>query len=304
MDELLALLPTLLALARSGSVSQAARALGVPRSTVSRRLARIEAVSGLKVAERNQHRFQLTSAGRTLVDGAVEALAHLETVHEQARAQAGEIRGQLKVAMPAGISGAFVGWFLSFLHARHPGIDIALTVTERPPLRLEEGFDIVLVMGAPEPSAWLRRRLSDTPLVAVASPAYLSQRGTPDSIEALKHHLLLSAHGPSDAPSWPRLRGGEFPIRPYVFTNDLTVLRDIAVAGMGIALLPFHVVLQELSAGALVQVLSTLVGQNTAIYALYLPERRASPVLKALLSTIAAFADEQNRALSPDTPGA
>jgi DNA-binding transcriptional LysR family regulator len=293
MDEVLPLLPTLVTLARTGSVSQSARVLGVPRSTISRRLGRIEQLMGVKVAERSQRRVLLTGAGRRLVDGATEALARLETVHEQARAIGGEVRGVLRVAMPAGASGAFIGWFFAFLHAQHPLIDIELTVTDRPALRLEEGFDLVLVMGTPEPSGWLRRKLTDTELLAVASPSYLKERGAPSTIAMLRDHRLLTFADPGAATRWPRLRGGDFPVRPCLVTNDLSVLREAAVAGMGIALLPYHVALSELGSGSLVRVLPTLVGEASHLVALYLPERRASPVLKAVLTAIATFAGEQ-----------
>lgn len=293
MNELLPLLPTLVTLARTGSVSQSARVLGVPRSTVSRRLTRIEGAVGVKVAERNKQRFVLTGAGRRLVDGAVEALARLETVHEQARAIGGEVKGVLRVAMPAGVSGALVGVFFAFLQERHPLIDIELTVTDQPAIRLEDGFDMILVIGTPEPSGWLRRRLTETELLAVASPHYLARAGTPTTIASLREHRLLTFAHPGSATLWPRLRGGDFPVRPCLVTNDLTVLREAAVGGMGIALLPIHVALPQLGEGALVRVLPTLVGEATDLFALYLPERRASPVLKAVLAAIAEFAGEQ-----------
>jgi len=296
MDELLPLLPTLISLARTGSVSQSARSLGVPRSTVSRRLARIEAVVGFQVAERTNHRFALTSSGRRLVDGAVDAIARLETVHEQARAADGEVCGLLRVAMPAGATGSFGSWFFAFLNTRHPLIEIEITVTDRRALRLEEGFDLVLVMGPPPPSSWVRRRLSESMMVAVASPRYLKRKGTPMTIDALHDHLLLAHASAGETPVWPRLRGGEFPVRPHLVANDISVLRDTAVAGLGIALVPIHIALAELSAGALVPVLPMLIGQSVEIFALYLPERRASPILKAVLAAIADFAKEQAHA--------
>lgn len=295
MEELLPLLPTLVTLARTGSVSQSARTLGVPRSTVSRRLARIEAMVGFRVAERTTHRFLLTESGRRLVDGAVEALAKLETVHEEVLAKRGEVRGVLKVAMPAGMSGAFIGWFLTFLSERHPRIDVDLTVTDRRTLRLEEGFDIVLMMGAPEPSAWLRRRLAKTELLAVASPGYLARAGTPDSVRALEGHQLLTISAPGTTPNWPKLRGGSVPVRARLLTNDLSTLREAAVAGLGIALVPLHVVLLELTNGSLERVLPRHIGQSIDIFALYLPERRASPVLKAVLAAVGEFSELQLR---------
>lgn len=296
MDELLPLLPTLVNLAKTNSVSQTARELGVPRSTVSRRLARIEEVLGLKVAERTTHRFVLTTAGKRLVEGAIAALAQLETVREEVLATGSVVRGVLRVAMPAGVSGAFIGWFFAFLHARHPAIDLELTVTDRRSLRLEDGFDIVLVMGTPEPSGWLRRRLTEAELIAVASPYYLKSRGTPSTIDELEGHALLTTSAPGTDPTWPRLKGGSFPISARLVTNDLSALREAALAGVGIALLPFHVVFAEVADEKLVRVLPNHVGQPIDIFVLYLPERRASPVLKAVLSAVSEFADEQMKA--------
>lgn len=290
MEDLLPFLPTVVNLARTGSVSQSARELGVPRSTVSRRLARVEQLLGLKVAERTTHRFVLTAAGRRLVEGAVGALAQLETVREEVVSVGGEVRGLLRVAMPAGVSGAFIGWFLASLHAQHPRIDVELTVIERRTPRLEEGFDIVLVMGAPEPSAWLRKKIAVAELIAVAAPAYLDRKGTPATIAALSEHVLLTT---STGSAWPKLKGGSVPVSARFVSNDLNALREAALAGMGVALLPEHVVMGELADGKLVRVLATHIGQVIDVFALYLPERRASPVLKAVLRAVAEFAEVQ-----------
>ncbi len=301
MDELLPLLPTLVSVARIGSVSQSARALGVPRSTVSRRLARIESVVGFAIIERSSRRFLLTRSGQRLVDGAVEALARLATVNEQARAEDSEVRGVFKVAIPVGIAGAFGGWFIAFLNARLPRVKIELTVTDHRTFRLEEGRDLVLVLGTPQPSQWLRRRVGDTEMIAVASPRYLEHRGTPATIDALDEHLLLT-WADLGGPTWPRLGGGDFPVQPRFATNDFSMLRDLAATGMGIALVPWHLVLTELATGSLVRVLPTLVGELVEIHALYVPERRASPVLKAVLAVIAEFASEQP--VRPPSPSA
>lgn len=292
MDELLPLLPTLISVARTGSVSQSARVLGVPRSTVTRRLARIESAVGFAIVERSSRRFLLTRSGRRLVEGAVEALARLETVHEQARAEDSEVSGVLRIAIPVGIAGAFGGWFFALLNARLPLVKIELTVTDHRTFRLEEGRDLVVVMGNLQPSQWLRRRMGDTEMLAVASPRYLGHRGTPTTIAALDEHLLLT-WADLGGPTWPRLSGGDFPVQASFATNDFSMLRDLAITGMGIALVPWHLVVAELAAGSLVRVLPTLVGQTVEINALYVPERRASPVLKAVLAVVAEFAKEQ-----------
>ncbi len=293
MDELLPLLPTLVQLGRIGSVSQAAKALGVPRSTISRRLARLETLLGVRLAERNTHRLRLTSAGRRLAEGAASALALLETVREQAVVEQHQVRGLLRVALQPGLAGAFLGWFFAYLHAEHPGIDVELVVTEKPPRRLEEGFDLVLALGTPEPSPWLRRKVTSADVVAVASAAYLEEHGSPRRVAELSRHVLLSSQPSRGAPTWPRRTGARVPIKPRLLTNDLSMLREVALAGIGIALLPQHVVLSDLVEGRLRQVLPQVLGEAVDVYALYPPERRASPVLRAVLSAVTMFAEMQ-----------
>lgn len=298
-EELLPLLPTLVSLGKTASVSQTARELGVPRSTVSRRLSRMEALLKVKLAERTTHRLRLTPAGLKLVEGAASVLARLDTVREQVLADESEVRGLLRVALPPGVAGAFIGWFLAYLHAEHPCIDIELVVTEKPPRGIDEGFDIVLVMGQPEPSAWLRRKLTAVEFLAVASPGYLGEHGAPERVEDLKQHTLLTWQTPGLAPAWPRWKGAPVPITPKLVTNDLSMLRESALAGIGIAMLPWHVVLNEVSGSRLTQVLPNVLGLSLDVFALYLPERRASPVLRAVLDAVRMFADVQNAAVKP-----
>src|SRR5690606_6159591 len=149
-----------------------------------------------------------------------------------------EVRGVLRVALPPGVAGAFLGWFLAYLHAEHPGIDVELVVTEKPPRGLDEGFDIVLVMGTPEPSPWLRRKLTSVDIIAVASSSYLGEHAAPARAEELSQHTLLTWLTPGQSPTWPRWKGNAVPIKPKVVTNDLSMLREMALAGVGIAMLP------------------------------------------------------------------
>ncbi|PZR14889.1 MAG: hypothetical protein DI536_08880 [Archangium gephyra] len=299
MDELLPLLPTLVHLGRTASVSQTARELGVPRSTVSRRLSRMEELLAVKLAERTTHRLRLTGAGRKLVEGAASALARLDTVREQMMSAQNEVRGVLRVAMPPGVAGAFLGWFLAYLHAEHAGIDIELVVTEKPPRGLDEGFDIVLVMGTPEASPWLRRKLTSVDIIAVASSSYLGERPPPTRVEELAQHTLLTWLTPGHAPTWPKWKGNPVPIKPKLVTNDISMLREMALAGIGIAMLPEHVVLNELSTSRLTPVLPQVLGASIDVFALYPPERRASPVLRAVLEAVRMFAEVQNATVRP-----
>lgn len=296
LEELLAGLPTLLMLSRAGSLTAAANWLGVPRSTVSRRLARLERHLGVALAERNTRSFKLTTAAQRLVDEAGTLLAQLKTVSEAVRANAGEVRGRLRMSSPPGLGGSFVGSFLARFRRQYPQVDLELVITDRRPHLIQEQFDVVFVTELEPELPWTRRMLGRTWNIAVASPSYL--RGSPalEEPEDLSKHVVLSTPWtPEGQATWPRLRGPPVSVRPAFITNDLPTLRLAALEGLGIALLPAHIVVHDLESQALVQVLTKSVGAPLEIFALYAPERRESPVLRAFFSSMAKYATELTR---------
>ncbi|MFZ5440188.1 MAG: LysR family transcriptional regulator [Myxococcota bacterium] len=293
MEALLSGLPTLLMLSRAGSLTAAAARLGVPRSTVSRRLARLEQHLGVALADRNTRSFKLTAAAQRLVAEAGSLLAQLETISEVVRADAGEVRGQLRLATPPGLGGAFVGSFLARFQRQFPRVDVELVVTERRPHLIAERFDVLLATELPPDLPWTRRALGQSRLVAVASRAYLRGRPALESPDDLAAHVTLSGPRKEDGLlTWPRLRGAPLPVKPAFVTNDYPTLRVAALEGLGIALLPVHLVFDELASGALVQVLPKHLGAPLDVYALHAPERRNSPVLRAFFASLTKYVGE------------
>jgi DNA-binding transcriptional LysR family regulator len=287
MDALLAHLPTLLALARTNSLTAAAAELGVPRSTVSRRLARLEQDLGVVLAEKSTRSFTLTRAGRRLAAEAGEMLVRLQTTSESVRAEAGQIRGRLRFAMPAGLGGAFSGRLLGRFQRQHPEVEIEIVVTERRPHLVEERFDALITSEAPRELPWTRRKLGHVSFVAVASPAYLADGPPLVRPQDIADHVVLSGpRGTEGLMTWPQLRGTSLPVRPWLVTNDLPMLRITALEGLGVALLPIHLVFEDLAAGTLVRVLPEDIGAVVEILALFVPERGKSPVLRAFFTSM------------------
>lgn len=298
MDEWIADLPTLIRLAQTGSVSRTARELGVPRSTVSRRLARLEAALGVALAERTTRSFRLTEEGRTLADAARRSLGELRTVGETVARSAGAVRGWLRVCLPPGFGGQMLGRFLVDFRARFPEVRVELTVLEHVPHLLDEDFDLVFAIG-PQPDApWIQFTIGRMAYVAVAAPAYLRDHGEPDAVEALHHHVLLSVRtSPLPADVWPVIGGPALRVDPHFVSSDLAAVVDAARLGVGIALVPFHLVAEDLTDGRLVRVLANDVGRELDILVLYPPERRESPVIRSLLSALTAFGRAQEAEL-------
>lgn len=307
MDALLVNLPTLLVLARTGSLTAAATELGVPRSTVSRRLARLEQDLDVVLAERNTRTFTLTGAGRRLAAEAGGLLASLRTISDSVRADAGQMRGRLRFAMPAGLGGAFIGHLLGHCQRQFPAVEIEIVVTERRPQLVEERFDAIITTEAPPELPWMRRKLGEAQFIAVASPGYLAGRALPAKAQDLAEHVVLSGpRGVEGLMTWPQLRGKSLPVRPWLVTNDLPLLRVTALEGLGIALLPMHLVFEDLAANTLVRVLPEDIGAKVDIIALFLPERAKSPVLRAFFANVARYTAERGaaRLVAPPRRGA
>lgn len=290
MDDILAELPTLVRLAQTGSVNRTAREMGVPRSTISRRLARLEEALGVTLAERTTRSFRLTEQGKTLADAAVKAIAELRTVRESVEHAGGAVRGWLRVSTPPGFGGSVLGRFMVHLNERFPEVRVELTVHEHPPHLLDEGFDLVFAMGPLEDAPWMRHLIGPMWWVPVAHRSYLDRRGRPADIDDLRQHDLLCARTASlRADAWPLLDGGGLRVNPRFVSADLAAVAESARAGMGVALLPIHIVGEDLLRGTMETVLADRVGRHVDVFLLYTPERRASPLIRAVVDTIDDF---------------
>ncbi|MBX2802511.1 MAG: LysR family transcriptional regulator [Myxococcales bacterium] len=299
MEDILAALPTLVSLAETGSVSRTARQLDVPRSTVSRRLARLETALGVVLAERTTRSFRLTKAGRQLAEGAAGALAQLRTVREAVEHTAGSVRGWLRVCSPPGLAGPLLGRFFMRFRTQFPDVRVELTVREHVPHLLDEAFDVAFATGPLEDAPWVRHHVGRSWVLAVAQPAYLNERGRPASLAELEEHVLLATRsGGLSQRSWPTPDGEAFRVDPHMVTNDLSAVVDAARAGTGIALVPVHLVAEDLARGQLEPVLPRRVGRLLEVYLLYLAERRDSPLIGALRDSI----DDFGKALAQELP--
>ncbi len=285
---LLDVLPTFVALARTGSIQETARRLGVPRSTVSRRLARLEEALGVKLAERTNRSFRLTPAGALLAREGSEVLARGRTLAERVRELGGALSGSLRVSAPPGLAGPFLARFLERFTTDFPALRVAFLVRDRVPHLIDEGFDLAFAMGPLPDLPWVRHRLAPSWYLLVARPERVVCE-----LEDLGSVPLLYGRLPGqNAPALPLCDGGSIPVEPTLLTNDPQLVRHAVLAGRGIALLPYHLVAEDLAAGRLVPVLTDCVGARVDVVALFTPERRSSPLLRALLSTMDRFVAE------------
>lgn len=244
--------------AESGGFAAAARELGLPKSTVAKRVADLEAALGARLAHRSSRAFVLTDAGRDFFEHARAALIEAETAEDAVRRRMAEPSGVVRITASVPTAQAHLADRLPDLARAHPKLTLHVHVTDRFVDVVQEGFDIAVRSHfAPLPDSDLvQRRLAAETVVLLAAPAYLAARGAPARPEDLAGHDGLLTSPAADG--W-RLASGEALARgaprPALVADEATILRKAAEAGLGVVGLPEGMAAGAIAAGALVRVL-------------------------------------------------
>jgi DNA-binding transcriptional LysR family regulator len=279
--------------AETGSLSRAARELGVSQPSISRMVASLEARLGVKLLLRTTRRVAPTDAGRVFLERALQILGDLDDAENAARG-VDSLRGTLRVAL----SGAFgireVIPRLPGFAAQHPKLSIELLMSDRTEDLIAEGADVALRMGPLADSGFGARLLGKAPRFAVASPTYLARKGTPQTLTDLARHDCILGPGLSGRTGWSFTRAGratsvavQGPIK--VASADGVVA--CAKAGLGIALASRWMCRAELEAGEVVAILSDYQLDWVELYAVCPGGRRPSVKVRTFSDYFAALLD-------------
>lgn len=260
-------LETFLAVVDHAGIGAAARALGVPKSTVSRRLSRLEAALGVRLLARSARAVRVTAEGERVVERAREALRDLDALVAEARGGSAAPRGRLRVSAPADLAARADVW-LGFME-RCPDVVLHLEFTNRYVDVVREGFDVAVRGGKGADESLVARRLGAYRLRAVASPEWVAAHGrltAPGDLRQRRCVLLRPFGGPTSA---------EDAARHHV-VNQLQVVHQACLRGLGVAVLPAELVDSDREAGRLVSVLDAYDPLEVPLYAAY-PDRRFLP---------------------------
>lgn len=281
-------------IADTGSFSAAAERLGLPKSSVSRRMAALEHTLGERLMLRTTRKLRLTEFGESLLEPARAVGAEVDAVVALALGRQERPSGRLKVSMPGDFAGVDVARLLAQLVARHPGITLDLDVSARHVDLIGEGFDLAVRMGElPDDATLSARRLMTHAWGLYAAPAYLALRGTPAAPDELPRHDSLALRSRSGEPMrWTLLRGAErwsaMPA-PRAMANSPDLLTRLAVEGMGIAALPELVARPRIRDEALVRVLPDWCLPASPVWAVLPGRRLAPPKTRAFLEMLEAM---------------
>jgi DNA-binding transcriptional LysR family regulator len=251
----------------------------VSTAVVSRKLAALEARIGVRLLNRTTRRLALTDEGARYHEACTRILLEIEEADAAASERRVEPRGVLKVALPASFGHLHVAPLVPRFAERYPMVRLALSLSDRTVNLVEEGYDLAIRIGELEDSSLAARRLAPNRRVVCASPAYLQRHPAPRTPEELAQHNCLTTT--DFQMSWeykaPDGRRGSVRVSGRYACDNWEVLREWAVAGLGVALKSTWDVRRHLEDGSLVPLLPGYdFGPDVAIYAVY-PHRRYLP---------------------------
>ena len=274
----------LVAIVEHGSVTAAAAALGLPRPTVSRRLARLEERLGVRLLHRTTRRMKLSQQGELLYPKARRVVLAAQDAEAEVRRLDDEPRGLLRISVPMGLPAIFAEWMAAFL-ALYEHVQLEVVANAEHVDLLAEGFDIAMRRGSISDRSLIARTLSTDTSIAAATPTYLARTGNPSSTAELAHHDCVVGFGGSGVAehAWPLLDGSTVSVSGRIRTNDMRLRVEAAKQHRGIALVSENMISADLKNGSLVRVLRDTVGRIERVSLVYLDREHLDPKIRAFV---------------------
>ena len=279
-------------LASAGSLSAAARELGVTTPAVSKHLALMERRLGVSLVNRTTRRMSLTPEGEVYLEHARRILGEIDGMEELLGAGKATPKGLLRVNATLGFGRSHVAPLISRFVRRYPQVEVQLQLSVNPPPLTEDSFDVCIRFGAPPDARVIARRIAPNRRLLCASPAYLARHGVPKSPHDLVHHNCIGIRQGEEAYGVWRLASGRgkgatvesIKTRGNLATNDGEIAVNWALDGHGILMRAEWDIARHLGNGRLVQVLPQYSTPDADIHAVY-PQRHQ------MASRVRAFVD-------------
>jgi DNA-binding transcriptional LysR family regulator len=280
-------LRTFVEVADAGGISAAALRLGVAKSIVSRRLAKLEADLGVQLLSRTTRGAALTEAGATFRDHAARACAEVDLARETIT-PAGELRGRLRIAAPLTFGPTHFAPLLAEMARRHPQLQIHTCYSDHVVNLVAEGYDCAIRVGYLQDSNLVARCVGPVYATTVASPEYIKAHGAPTTPEELHTHQALM----QGTETWHFLDGEKtISVRPQgrFKADNGAALVAAAVAGLGVGHLPDMIIREHLSSGALIPVMTRYPVLPAAAYVVRPPGQHPAKKVRMLAELLIEY---------------
>ena len=276
--------------AETGAFSRAAERMDLSKSILSRRVARLEARLGARLLTRGARGARPTEIGQAYYERAANILAELEAAQEIVADAVTRIAGAIRIAAPLSFGTEHLAPALAEFAAVHPRVELDVSLSDRTVDLVAGGFDLAVRIGNLADSSLIARRIAPVRGVVVASPAYLDEHGRPAHPRELAGHaLLLYANIPAYEQwrfrvggRWEHVRG-----RPRFRADNGETLREAAIAGIGIVILPSFIASPAIQSGALEVLLRDFPLEEVGLHLVMPPGRAATARVRALIDFLA-----------------
>jgi len=249
------LLMLFLEIVNAGTISQAALHLRTPKATLSRKLRQLEQQIGAVLLKRGAKRLELTEIGEALMHRCEIIAVETHDASLIVSEMQSQLRGVMRVSMPIGLASTWISRALSDFALRYPDVRLTIHVTNRWIDVSEEPYDVAICIGKVRNEQLPARRLAELPRGLYVSPQYCARKGVPQSPEQLLEHDCIVLDSQVNDGLWAVASGGRPVLAPHLTTTDIVVAREMAVAGVGIAMLTHPICEADVRAGRLIQVL-------------------------------------------------
>lgn len=264
----------------------AARDLDLSNAAVSKTVKELEADLGVQLIQRTTRSLRLTDTGHDYFDHITRILDELGEADDAVRSSVAEPRGVLRVSAPLSLGLVLLSPIFARFAARYPELELDVEFGDQPVDLIEGRFDLAIRGGLLQNSSLKARKLMDIERVVCASPDYLARSGTPERPEDLSGHRCLIYSLSASPRSWVLEKEGmvtRVAVEGGFRANNSLAVRDAAIEGLGIALLPRIYAVDALESGRLVRLLPEWGGELHALYGVYPQHREASLKVRSLL---------------------
>ena len=288
-----------IAVVETGGFNRAAEQLDASAAAVSRRVSSLESALDTKLLNRTTRQIDLTEAGRQFYADVVIILESLEEAEEKIQTGRETIKGSLRIAAPLSFGIGRIAPILPVFMQRHPELKVHLQLEDRFTDLVAEGIDVAVRIGSLKDSTLVATRLAAIPTVCCASPGYLALHGEPKKPEELSRHNCLQYSLLSTRENWSFALDEDtrdFEISGTLSTNNGDVLKEAAIQGLGITMMPTFILEDALNAGYLKAILRDYATAPFGLYAVR-PSRHFTPArVRALIEYLKEHFDDGTKA--------
>jgi DNA-binding transcriptional LysR family regulator len=279
----------------AGSVTAAAARLNVSKSVISKRISDLEAALDVELFRRSTHHLKPTESGEAFYERMVPLIQEINETTERVGRRQQALQGRMRITTPMSFGTMYLGPVFAEFARQHPDLELAIDYEDRMVDLVRNGYDVGVRIAHLKDSSLIARKLCDCPRGIYCSPGYAEAHGVPKSIDELPAHACIDYAHVHTSQFWQFESGkpGQKPVsvlvRSRIVVNNGEVMRDMAIAGLGILNQPYFLVAEALRGGKLIHILPEARPIPYTISAVYPPTRRVSTKVRTFIDFLADY---------------